>query len=300
MSGGTGGDSNTVSATGASDPLHASIVPIATAQPNATAIRVAPLPKAVQTLRGSAEDEGARIRQNLMNFSPLGDRAVIIQLGSSIDEATHQLVRAVCDRLAQAAIPGLLELVPAFASVAVHYDPAQVPDASAGAAPASPRDRIVHALRAALAGVRGEALPPARLVEIPVCYGGALGPDLEDVARAHEMSADEVVATHTASDYRVYMVGFMPGFAYLGGLAERIATPRRSVPRTRVPAGTVGIGGSQTGVYPLESPGGWHLIGRTPQRMFLPAKEPPTLLEMGDRVRFRAIDRDEFDALDRA
>jgi inhibitor of KinA len=232
-----------------------------------------------------------------VNFSPLGDRAVIIQLGSSIDEDTHRLVRAVCDRLSAAPIPGMVEFVPAFASVAVHFDPMRV--APSRAAPlAGPHNRMVDALRATLADLRGEALPAARLIEIPVCYGGELGPDLDDVARVHEMSADDAVSTHTAGEYLVYMVGFMPGFAYLGGLSERIATPRRSVPRTHVPAGTVGIGGSQTGVYPLESPGGWNLIGRTPQRMFLPDKEPPTLLEMGDRVRFRAITRAEFDGLD--
>jgi inhibitor of KinA len=234
-----------------------------------------------------------------VNFSPLGDRAVIIQLGSSIDEDTHRLVRAVCDRLSAAPIPGMVEFVPAFASVAVHFDPMHV--APSRSAPlAGPHTRMVDALRDTLADLRGEALPAARLIEIPVCYGGELGPDLDDVARVHAMSADDVVSTHTASEYLVYMVGFMPGFAYLGGLSERIATPRRSVPRTHVPAGTVGIGGSQTGVYPLESPGGWNLIGRTPQRMFLPDKEPPTLLEMGDRVRFRAITRAEFDGLDQA
>jgi len=231
--------------------------------------------------------------QNLLNFSPLGDRAVIIQLGTSIDESTHQLVRAVCARLDEDPIPGVVEYVPAFASVAVHYDPRRVPGAGLG----SPHSRMVSALRAALSSVPEGAVPPAPVVEIPVCYGGELGPDLEDVARAHDLSIEEVIRIHSGDEYLVYMVGFMPGFAYLGGLSERIATPRRSVPRTRVPAGTVGIGGSQTGVYPLESPGGWNLIGRTPQRMFLPEKEPPTLLEIGDRVRFRPITRAEYESM---
>jgi inhibitor of KinA len=233
-----------------------------------------------------------------MNFTPLGDRAVLIQLGTSIDEATHRRVRAVSARLAEARIPGVIEAVPAFASVVVHYDPLQV-EASAPDHALIPHARVVRALRAALADVRDEAAPPARVVEIPVCYGGELGPDLDDVARAHELSADDVVRIHSTGEYLVYMVGFMPGFAYLGGLSERIATPRRSVPRTRVPAGTVGIGGSQTGVYPLESPGGWNLIGRTPRRVFLPEEEPPTLLRMGDGVRFRPITRDEFDGSSR-
>jgi inhibitor of KinA len=233
------------------------------------------------------------MRENLLNFSPLGDHAVIIQLGDSIDESTHQLVRAVCARLDEAPIPGVIEYVPAFASVAIHYDPLRVPGAGLG----SPHSRLIGALRVALSSTRDEIVPPAPVVEIPVCYGGGLGPDLEDVARAHDLSVDEVVEIHSGGEYLVYMVGFMPGFAYLGGLSDRIATPRRSVPRTRVPAGTVGIGGSQTGVYPLESPGGWNLIGRTPQRMFLPEKEPPTLLEIGDRVRFRPITRAEYDSM---
>ena len=235
------------------------------------------------------------MRENLLNFSPLGDHAVIIQLGTSIDESTHRLVRAVCARLDVDPIPGVIEYVPAFASVAVHYDPMQV--GAGGDSSETPQARLVETLRAALSSVRDEMVLPAAIVEVPVCYGGELGPDLEDVARAHDLSVDEVVEIHSGGDYLVYMVGFMPGFAYLGGLSERIATPRRSVPRTRVPSGTVGIGGSQTGVYPLESPGGWNLIGRTPQRMFLPEKEPPTLLEIGDRVRFRPIARPEYDSM---
>jgi inhibitor of KinA len=187
-----------------------------------------------------------------------------------------------------------VEYVPAFASVTVHYDPPRVATAGDGA---SPHARIVEALRAALANMSDHMLSPTAVVEIPVCYGGDLGPDLPDVARAHDLSLDDVVAIHAGGEYLVYMVGFMPGFAYLGGLSERIATPRRPVPRTVVPAGTVGIGGSQTGVYPLESPGGWNLIGRTPQRMFLPEKEPPTRLEIGDRVRFRPISRAEYDSM---
>jgi inhibitor of KinA len=232
-----------------------------------------------------------------MNFSPLGDRALLIQLGTSIDEATHRRVRAVCARLTDAAVPGVVELVPAFTSVAVHYDPARVAGSPTDPT-AGPHVRLESALRGALVDLRDETLPPAPVVEIPVCYGGELGPDLDDVARIHEITSDEVVRVHVAGDYLVYMIGFMAGFAYLGGLSERIATPRRPVPRTRVPAGMVGIGGSQTGVYPLDSPGGWNLIGKTPRRMFLPEKEPPTLLAMGDRVRFHAITRAEFDAMD--
>jgi inhibitor of KinA len=139
-------------------------------------------------------------------------------------------------------------------------------------------------------------LPTARLVEIDVCYGGEFGPDLEEVARLRGLSVDEVVRIHSTGDYLVYMIGFSPGFPYLGGLDSRIATPRRAAPRTLVPAGSVGIGGDQTGVYPIASPGGWQLIGRTPQQIFVVSREPPTLIQAGDRVRFRSISADEFAA----
>jgi inhibitor of KinA len=225
-----------------------------------------------------------------MHLAPLGDQAILITLGSTIDEATHRLVRAAVARIDEAQVEGVIDLVPAFASVAVHYDPACV-----GGSGATPHTRLARRLEQALSGLTHAVLPDPRTVEIPVCYGGDLGPDLDDVARIHELSPDEVVHLHSDATYLVYMVGFMPGFAYLGGLPERIATPRRSSPRAAVPAGTVGIGGNQTGVYPLVSPGGWNLIGRTPARIFDITREEPTLLATGDRVRFRPISRDAFD-----
>jgi inhibitor of KinA len=226
-----------------------------------------------------------------MHFSPLGDQALTITLGNSIDEATHRRVRAVVARLDRDRPPGVVALVPAFTSVAVHYDPEIV----GGDAPF---DRIAAQLGDLLAHVGDEALPAPRVVEIPVCYGGDLGPDLGDVAQRHGMTEDDVVRIHAAGDYLVYMVGFMPGFAYLGGLSETIATPRRGSPRKAVPAGAVGIGGQQTGVYPMVSPGGWNLIGRTPLAIFDIARPQPALLTTGDRVRFRPIARDEFDRWD--
>jgi inhibitor of KinA len=222
-----------------------------------------------------------------VRLSPLGDRAVLVTLGDSIDEQTHRLVRAVCAQLAAAPIAGVTDYVPAYASVAVHYDPAR----------AGTYERAAAAIAAALADLSTVSLPAARVVEIPVCYGGELGPDLEELAQRHQRTPDEIVRLHSGGDYLVYMVGFLPGFAYMGGLDPALATPRRPEPRTEVPAGTVGIGGSQTGVYAIPSPGGWHLIGRTPLVMFSPDRDPPTLVDMGDRVRFRAISREEFDVL---
>jgi inhibitor of KinA len=159
-----------------------------------------------------------------------------------------------------------------------------------------PYDAFATSLEAILRDMDDEAMPPARLVEIPVCYGGDLGPDLADVASRHGLSEADVVTLHSDAVYLVHMVGFMPGFAYLGGLDARIVTPRRASPRRAVPAGAVGIGGEQTGVYPMVSPGGWNLIGRTPRAMFDSTRDAPALLAMGDRVRFRPISRSDFDA----
>jgi len=225
-----------------------------------------------------------------VRFAPLGDRAVMITLGATIDEATHRLVRTASMRIDRRPPAGFIDQVPAFTSIAVLYDPI----VAARGTSKTPYARVVDDLTAALDGLTAERLPPARVVQIPVCYGGALGPDLEDVAHAHEMTADDVVRLHTGGDYLVYMVGFMPGFAYLGGLPAKLATPRRTTPRTVVPAGSVGIGGSQTGVYPLDSPGGWNLIGKTPMAIFDIARAEPALLATGDRVRFRSITEAEF------
>jgi inhibitor of KinA len=216
----------------------------------------------------------------------------MITLGDAIDERTHRLVRAASSRIRGDPPPGFVDLVPAFVSIVVHYDPI----AAARESSVTPHERIVSHLRDRLAGLRVEELAAPRLVEIPVCYGGELGPDLDDVARTHGLTPEEVIALHVGAEYLVYMIGFMPGFAYLGGLPERIATPRRQTPRTAVAAGTVGIGGRQTGVYPLVSPGGWNLIGRTPVKIFDIVRDEPTLLLTGDRVRFRPISRAEFEA----
>jgi inhibitor of KinA len=223
---------------------------------------------------------------------PLGDLALTITLGNAIDEATHRLVRAVTRAIMASDISGVTDIVPAFASVTVHYDPLQIRRTGSE----SPYEQLVSALRQLLDDVRVEDLPEPRLVEIPVCYGGSLGPDLTDLAEQHNLSTDEVVRLHSSAVYLVYMVGFMPGFAYLGGLPERIATPRRASPRTAVPAGSVGIGGQQSGVYPLESPGGWNLIGRTPLQIFDITRDEQTLLATGDRVRFVPITLRRFES----
>ena len=225
-----------------------------------------------------------------MNLTPLGDRALLIHLGDTIDEATHRRVRAVWARLTTRPIPGTIEVVPAFASVAVHYDPARVPNEQGGRSEASPYDRFAAAVAGALGDLGEESLPVSRSVE------GALYSrnSALEVAERHGLSPDEVVRLHSSATYRVYMLGFAPGFAYLGGLPDVIATPRRPEPRTSVPAGSVGIGGSQTGIYPLVLPGGWQLIGRTPLRLFDARQSSPTVLAVGDVVTFRPIAPNDF------
>ena len=225
-----------------------------------------------------------------MRIEPLGDRALVVHLGHVIDEATFRRVRSACARLDRDRPAGVRDVVPGFASVTVHYDPARL-TLDAGALPHA---TLAAALTALLSALDDPGDEPARTVEIPVCYGGAMGPDLDDVARRHDLDPSDVVAIHSAAEYVVHLIGFVPGFPYLGGLDPRLATPRRDVPRMAVPAGSVGIGGAQTGVYPIESPGGWHLIGRTPLRLFAAEREPPALLRIGDRVRFRAIGEAEY------
>ncbi len=161
--------------------------------------------------------------------------------------------------------------------------------------------RVTHAAIRELIRTCGEELGAAaasaedRLIEIPVCYGGAFGPDLETVALSNGLTCDEVVRTHSSAEYRVFFLGFSPGFPYLGGLPRAIATPRLEVPRKLVPAGSVAIGGSQTGIYPVASAAGWRVIGRTPLRLFRADRNPPTLLWMGDRLRFVPITREEYE-----
>lgn len=171
--------------------------------------------------------------------------------------------------------PGVLNLHPAFASVLIDFDPRRH------------RHSDLEALvRERLSAQPAETAVESRLVEIPVCYGGADGPDLEEVARHTGLDPELVIQRHSAAEYRVYFLGFSPGFPYLGGMPAELATPRLPSPRKRVPAGSIAIGGLQTGVYPMESPGGWRLIGRTSLRLFDAAAEPPALLCLGDRVRF--------------
>jgi inhibitor of KinA len=228
-----------------------------------------------------------------MRISPLGDSALRLEFGEKIDESIHVRVQAACAALEEAVVPGIRELVPAYTTVTIHYNPA---DLFAAGAPAEDLSGwLALRVERVVAGARRAAAPRGRRVEIPVCYGGEFGPDLSRVAAQAGLTEAEVIRRHAAAEYRVALVGFAPGFPYLLGLPAELATPRHARPRTAVPAGSVAIAGGQTGVYPLSSPGGWNLIGRTALRLFDPQADPPALLQTGDRVRFRAVDRAAFD-----
>jgi inhibitor of KinA len=212
-----------------------------------------------------------------------GDSALLVELGEAIEPAINRQVHALARALEQQAFPGLGEIVPGYCSLLVHYGPLErnYAEVEVFVSETARRCDVSH-------------LPEPQTVEIPTVYGGTYGPDIAFVAAHNGLSVDDVIARHSGTTYTVYMLGFAPGFAYLGGLPEELVTPRLSTPRQAVPAGSVGIAGAQTGVYPIETPGGWRLIGRTPVALFDPAADPPTRLRPGDQVRFAPISPGTF------
>jgi len=233
-----------------------------------------------------------------MQIIPLGDTALLMEIGDTIDESTHRRVQAAWQALAAAPLPGVSELVPAYTSVTVFYEPRQVVEAGAPAAGIA--DWLADKVKERLKHPPKLEKNKGRTIEIPVCYDGEFGPDLGLVAKQARISPEDVVKRHSKAEYLVYLIGFAPGFPYLGGLPKELATPRHAKPRMVVTPGSVGIAGNQTGIYPLATPGGWNLIGRTPLKMFRPAEDPPSLLRAGDRVKFRAVSREEFARLEAA
>lgn len=228
-----------------------------------------------------------------MQFTSLGDSALMLTVGERVTESTHRQVQAVWRALSAAPLPGVSEVTPAYTTVTIFYDAWRAVEAGA------PENGIVEWLTAQVRQriknppKTGKSAKP-RVVEVPVCYGGDFGPDLGRVATQSRLFPEEVVKRHTAAKYLVHLIGFAPGFPYLGGLPKELATPRHAKPRMSVPAGSVAIGGEQTGIYPHVTPGGWNLIGRTPLRLFRPEAEPPAWLQAGDEVRFKAISVEEF------
>lgn len=213
---------------------------------------------------------------------PAGDRALTIELADEISPEVNTTIRALGMALGSLHLPGLVEIVPTYRSLLVYYDPLTLPTADLEA-------RVLG-----LAGAKPSSLPPPRLLQIPTHYGGEHGPDMDFVARHTGLTPEEVAAVHSGTDYLVYMMGFNTGFPYLGGMSARLAVPRLDTPRTIVPAGSVAIAQQQTGIYPVESPGGWRIIGRSPVRLFNADREPPVAVEAGDYLRFVPIDERRY------
>ena len=223
-------------------------------------------------------------------FLPAGDRALVVEVGDVISPECNRRVNQLLGAIEEGGVRGVVDLVPTYRSLMVQYDPMLVSFGD-----------LREAISEVGSKLKDRKAGAGRLVEIPTLYGGEHGPDLEFVAEQAGLSVEEAVGLHSGVDYLVYMMGFTPGFPYLGGLPERLATPRLTTPRTVIPAGSVGIAESQTGVYPLTSPGGWQLIGRTPLRLFDVERDPPSLISAGDRVRFVPLgSEDEYLSLKEA
>ena len=217
-------------------------------------------------------------------ISPVGDRAISIDFGQVIDPTINRHIRQTIERIKELQLEGIIELVPTYCALLVEYD-----------AMLYSYSEICKIIEPTLdEGMTDTTNELVTVVEVPTVYGGEFGPDLSFVASHNHLSEGEVISIHSGTDYLVYMLGFIPGFTYLGGMDPRIATPRLSSPRTLIPAGSVGIAGEQTGTYPSDSPGGWQIIGRTPVTMYDMSKAQAALLNAGDYVRYVPIDESEF------
>jgi inhibitor of KinA len=218
-----------------------------------------------------------------LRYIPSGDAAFIIKAGTDLSPETNRLVRKLLVCAEQEGIPGIIDFIPSYNELMVVYDPV-----------VTGYKKLIERLRSLEAGAEHLVLPEPEITVVPVWYGGEAGPDLWAVAETHGLDTQQVIDMHSAAIYEVYMLGFMPGFCYLGGLNEHIATPRKATPRLNIPAGSVGIAGKQTGIYPLASPGGWQVIGQTPITLFDPQKDPAFLFKPGDRIKFNPISEENF------
>ena len=216
-------------------------------------------------------------------FRLAGDRGLLVEFGGTIDPEINRKVRQVFVSLEKRPIHGVTEVIPTYRSLLVFYDPFQIGPEKLREE-ISDRERKLDTLE----------IPLPETVEIPVAYGGEFGPDLEFVARHNNLTPKEVIQIHTSGNYLIYMLGFTPGFPFLGGLSKKLFTPRLENPRQLVPAGSVGIANNQTGVYPINSPGGWQLIGRTPLKLYDPLRSPPILLKAGNYLKFKRISDDMY------
>jgi len=213
----------------------------------------------------------------------MGDRGLLLEFGDGISREINEKVRRMALAIQAEAIEGIVETVPTYRSLLIIYNPVILSFEDLG-----------RKLSQVEEGLQQTPLPEPELTRIPVVYGGVYGPDLEEVARCHQISPEEVIRLHCSTPYLIYMIGFMPGYPYMGELPQSLVTPRLKTPRPLVPKGSVAIAQRQTGIYSMESPGGWRILGQTPVELFDPGKDPPALLQMGDFVQFYPIDEEEF------
>ena len=213
-----------------------------------------------------------------------GDSSVCVEVGNEISPDINRKIRAFKIAVEKSGIPGIVETVPTYRSLLVHYKPEVIGYKA-----------ITEKFKSLMGTLDNIEIPPPTVIEIPVLYGGEMGPDIENVASHNGKTVEEVIKIHTSQEYLIYMIGFIAGFPYLGGMSKEIATPRLKEPRVKIDGGSVGIAGEQTGIYPLDSPGGWQLIGRTPLKLYDAEREKPVLLEAGQYIKFRSISQKEFD-----
>lgn len=222
-----------------------------------------------------------------MRILTVGDCAVSVEFGQEISLEINHKVMALKMVLEREPIRGIVELIPTYCSLLIQYDPMDLR-----------YEQLRDKLEALVTQLDEVEMPPKQVVEIPVAYGGEYGPDLGEVARAHNISEDEVIKLHSEPEYPIYMLGFVAGFPYLGGMNKAIATPRKKSPRLKIEAGSVGIAGEQTGIYSVESPGGWQIIGRTPLKLYDVNRNEPVLLKAGQYIKFKPITKEEFMAME--
>lgn len=223
-----------------------------------------------------------------IRYLPAGDKAIVVEFGNEIKKEINHKVMALYHAINSRHIKGIEELIPTYRSLMVQYNPSQVV-----------YKELIDGLKELSENLDEEKLSKQRIIEVPVIYGQEFGPDIEFVASHNNMSVDEVIQIHTSNDYLIFMLGFTPGFPYLGGMSDKLATPRLETPRKKIPVGSVGIAGKQTGIYPIESPGGWQLIGRTPINLYDPYREPPILMQAGDFIRFVSVGLEDYRQIER-